>query len=508
MCIKPVKIYNRFCNTVHYRSEQGCVIEVPQHLFSHSRYIDVPCGKCAECRNTYIESIYQRAYVESQSSYVYFVTLTYDNEHLPVVVLPSGKKIYYSCYDDIQSMFDRFRKKFSREYRYLCVNEYGDTNYRPHFHILLFVAKHSNDTKSTPLFIESEIFSTLGKYFSKNVGTRKLPKYESLFTYHYKMVNGKLYSNYFVKYVDPYTSNSVVANSKDSSIISKTIRYLIMYVNKGSSIHPDLLSELESIEDVHLRKKYKYLLSCSVRYSKGFGNGFYEGKKLSIPIISQRISQLDYIYSNIVSTLTTYDELSENDKIMLQDFVTWPPYGRYSSIQDFCKDVTDSELYYHFVLLILLPDEFNRLYRFYFRTIEPYISYFYRFLNPSKYCKKLVKTFDFEYTPTYDIIRKGIDLGIQSKLPFIAFCDFSTNTFYSLCQYYKQRFSTLFDFDNMLKSCGFSCYDDWIDAFTKYVRYNKVDKALGNKSLPREFLQRNCQSDNLLQDVYNYFFSV
>lgn len=68
-----------------------------------------------------------------------FVTLTYDDKHLP----PFGGL----CYRDVQKFFKRFRKSFrgldagptgSYPLRYFVTGEFGEKCHRPHYHLLLF----------------------------------------------------------------------------------------------------------------------------------------------------------------------------------------------------------------------------------------------------------------------------------------------------------------------------------------------------------------------------------
>ena len=509
MCISPISIRNRFANTVHLRSELGGIVQVPPHLYSRKEYIDVPCGKCAECRDKYLNSIYQRAYVESLSSYVYFITLTYDNDHIPSITLPSGKVVFYADYGHIQAFFDRFRKNFNRVYRYLCVNEYGDNNNRPHFHLLLFVAKHDDDTTATPFIIERDLFDKFYTFFSINVGTRKHPEYERLFTYRYKYVNGKLYSNFYLTYVDSIVTDSSAVSSEHSTTISKTIRYLISYVNKGSRFDDYVLSELEELDDKVLLAKFKSILKCRVNYSKGFGNGFYHGKKIELPIISQRMSELDVRYSNIVENISSYDEFCDfypEAVSVFSRFVEKPTFYEYDDIQDFVKNAPDSEVFSHFILYRFFPHLFNYHYNMAFSFTRPYISYFYKYLHPLKYDKKLVNSFCPEDSPTFLYIRKCVEQGLLTRTPFIPFVDFSGPTFFLLCDYYKNRCTTLSDFQDMLDNCGFKCYDDWIDAFKRLVSTKKVDRAKGNLSLPTELVQRHCITSTPVKDYYSLFF--
>lgn len=59
-----------------------------------------------------------------------FITLTYDDDHLPL----GGNLIY----PDFQKFMKRLRKRFGSNIRFYCGGEYGETTYRPHFHACLF----------------------------------------------------------------------------------------------------------------------------------------------------------------------------------------------------------------------------------------------------------------------------------------------------------------------------------------------------------------------------------
>lgn len=92
----------------------------------------VPCGKCEECLKQKQSSWIARLSVETLfSKSAFFITLTYDEKHLP---FPEGvnKK-------DCQLFFKTFRKYFKHDFKYFLVSEYGSVSSRPHYHLLLFV---------------------------------------------------------------------------------------------------------------------------------------------------------------------------------------------------------------------------------------------------------------------------------------------------------------------------------------------------------------------------------
>ena len=60
----------------------------------------------------------------------HFVTLTYDNEHVP--------ENYNLEKTDLQKFFKRLRKRIPHKIKYYAVGEYGSETQRPHYHIILF----------------------------------------------------------------------------------------------------------------------------------------------------------------------------------------------------------------------------------------------------------------------------------------------------------------------------------------------------------------------------------
>lgn len=90
----------------------------------------VPCGKCGFCIKKAIEAWCLRIYHEIEySSSAYFLTLTYDEEHLPL-----DRQLNKS---HLQDFFRSLRKK-NPGIRYFAVGEYGTEKGRPHYHAVVF----------------------------------------------------------------------------------------------------------------------------------------------------------------------------------------------------------------------------------------------------------------------------------------------------------------------------------------------------------------------------------
>lgn len=115
----------------------------PELKRDYPNSILVPCGKCDGCKADYTRSWADRMILElDHSRSGIFITLTYDNDHLPLVVDGSSGESFPTLNKrDIQLFFKRLRKHFlfrGREIRYYLCGEYGPTTGRPHYHAILF----------------------------------------------------------------------------------------------------------------------------------------------------------------------------------------------------------------------------------------------------------------------------------------------------------------------------------------------------------------------------------
>lgn len=103
----------------------------------------VPCRRCIGCRIDYATDWANRCLMEMEyHNYTWFVTLTYDDEHVPVhwySDLDTGEAHFsLSCqYRDVQLFFKRLRRA-GYTYRYFGCSDYGTSTMRPHYHIILF----------------------------------------------------------------------------------------------------------------------------------------------------------------------------------------------------------------------------------------------------------------------------------------------------------------------------------------------------------------------------------
>lgn len=122
--------------------------------------IRIPCGKCVGCKLDYSREWASRIVMESMfhDDPGLFVTLTYDDDHLPIMIddgtehivkgkgfsadyCTKGATLYKK---DVQDWMKRLRRNLSYHYdvnsgvRFYLAGEYGSHGLRPHYHVCLF----------------------------------------------------------------------------------------------------------------------------------------------------------------------------------------------------------------------------------------------------------------------------------------------------------------------------------------------------------------------------------
>lgn len=114
-------------------------------MYTHYETVDLPCGKCVGCRLEYSRQWANRLMLEGKyHDKMYFVTLTYDNEHLPISYYPDPKtgeafEAATLCVKDTQLFWKRLRKAFPEDnIRFYLAGEYGPRTFRPHYHAIIF----------------------------------------------------------------------------------------------------------------------------------------------------------------------------------------------------------------------------------------------------------------------------------------------------------------------------------------------------------------------------------
>lgn len=145
---------------VSYTEAKRNKFALPNQSGSQSVYgqpILIPCGKCLECKLEYAKKWSDRCMLELKDhDSSYFVTLTYDDEHLEKLKndkgIPSLNKRDFQLFMKLlrekishKEIYDENLKEFvpnpyyhPKGVRFYHVGEYGSKNGRPHEHVIIF----------------------------------------------------------------------------------------------------------------------------------------------------------------------------------------------------------------------------------------------------------------------------------------------------------------------------------------------------------------------------------
>ena len=165
-CVKPlIRLYNpddreksgRVYSLARFSELSGKKLRY-EDLMYNPKVMLIPCGQCIGCRIRQREDWTTRIELEARDypkEQVWFVTLTYDDDHVPGMLTRTGeimRKVQYTwkpgesrpesvqilLYEDIQKFLKRLRKAYRGKLRYFVAGEYGEQTARPHYHMILY----------------------------------------------------------------------------------------------------------------------------------------------------------------------------------------------------------------------------------------------------------------------------------------------------------------------------------------------------------------------------------
>lgn len=113
-----------------------CPYAVMRRIKGTHDYIRTPCGMCTACRKNRSHMWGARIYHESRlHDYNTFLTLTYDNDNLPISECGYNTLVASHVSDFMKRL--RYYKS-DVKVRFFAGGEYGDHTFRPHYHLALF----------------------------------------------------------------------------------------------------------------------------------------------------------------------------------------------------------------------------------------------------------------------------------------------------------------------------------------------------------------------------------
>lgn len=216
-------------------------------------YAQIPCGKCLGCRLDKSKAWADRMLLEFATERedmpartALFLTLTYDNDHVPWITCDDGLPGQSLEPKHTQEFMKRLRKYFEpKRLRYYLAGEYGDVTFRPHYHAIIYGiglddfpdgAVYSTDKKLGTCLYESE---KLNRLWSKGAVRYAVATY-STFCYVGRYVVKKQYTGDFenIRYrgrVAPFSRSSLKPGL--GADYFKDVQFTQVSVSDGVQVH-------------------------------------------------------------------------------------------------------------------------------------------------------------------------------------------------------------------------------------------------------------------------------
>lgn len=184
-CFKPLKAHRLDDGSISFKAK-----------FGEGDALQLACGQCIGCRIDRskmwaVRCMHEASLYENNC----FITLTYSDEHLP----ENGNLDY----THFQKFMKRLRKRFSkRNIRFYMCGEYGELNWRPHFHAILFNFKFDDlevwkKTGSGSKIYRSKSLEEIWPFGHSSVGEVTLQSAGYVARYVMKKINGDMAKTHY-----------------------------------------------------------------------------------------------------------------------------------------------------------------------------------------------------------------------------------------------------------------------------------------------------------------------
>jgi hypothetical protein len=216
-CFHPQKVW---------KTDDGIKFYNPYFDNRNHEGFKIACRQCTGCRLEQSRQWAMRIFHE-QSLWPnnIFITLTYDNEHLPKI----GKKKGNLVKKDFQDFMKRLREPNKelnwyppKPIRYFHCGEYGEKNDRPHYHAVLFNCSF-NDYKPLKGFKGLSTSETLNNIWGKgysSIGNVTFDSASYVAGYVQKKINGKQKESHYA-IIDSKTGEYFGQRQQEYSTMSR-----------------------------------------------------------------------------------------------------------------------------------------------------------------------------------------------------------------------------------------------------------------------------------------------
>lgn len=312
MCKTPVWIDNPNYNS-HVRDPTYHLL----HDTIHQK-IPVPCGRCPTCIHLKQVYLIQRVQMESINHDLYYGTLTYNQDSLPIAQY-GNIKFAYPDITDWQKMIKMIRKDYpDLKFKYILVSEYGGKKHRPHYHFILSFPK-VDDILSVKVSQAYRFFNIFLKYWRRNYGSTRVPIWKPLCTYVRKRIRGHDYYNYDLHWLDPNSSKDGL-----DGVAFYVTKYILKYDEWVDKFKSFLFFNLKDSDYLDAWNKFR----PRILFSKFFGSPFDSDVKAHLDKgINLSLSDLSALYPYYISRQngSTYPLSPYYSKRLLQvsDMITF-----------------------------------------------------------------------------------------------------------------------------------------------------------------------------------------
>lgn len=193
----------------------------------------IPCGKCTGCRTEYSRQWAVRCHLEQKWQEKFnrnsvFITLTYDDDHLP----PFGSLRKKDFVDFMKRLRKQKNSTSDNPLRFYACGEYGEKSGRPHYHAILFNCSFKQDKEikkgKNPIYWSKDLQKAWSHYIQPKEGEKKgkhIPigfvswgkvTFESaayVANYVQKKINGALKEEHYKRYYDIDQDGEIILNS-------------------------------------------------------------------------------------------------------------------------------------------------------------------------------------------------------------------------------------------------------------------------------------------------------
>lgn len=256
MCTSPIHIKNP---------------KIDFSQFNDKVFLDVPCGKCEECKQNKILSFQIRSYyeykfcVEKCNGCVYYYTLTFNNKCIPTVSFCDTytRRWYrFPCFS--RTILDNFKRNFKNclkrshpnlEFKIFIVSEYGGDTRRPHHHVIVFFYGQISPLRVKEIFVHSWIKET--KMFSSTpLGNVKEGD-------NFGLVNSSSAIMYVTKYVGKSESyDDVITKVRKAYLKSPQYLEYIRSCRNGSDFVDETWKNIEKQLTPPVKKSRNFGVAC------------------------------------------------------------------------------------------------------------------------------------------------------------------------------------------------------------------------------------------------------